>query len=111
MRCSLEDLRAEAAWKATARFAEVEHAVWPAPAVTDGATTPFPPQTPGFGVGGWGGGGGEMALSLRPTCDYKISPYLNTKQMLRFLEKTFCLCLSGSVGKLETEGFLSASQE
>jgi hypothetical protein len=52
-----------------------------------------------------------MALSLRPTCDYKISPYLNTKQMLRFLEKTFCLCLSGSVGKLETEGFLSASQE
>lgn len=45
MRCSLEDLRAEAAWKATARFAEVEHAVWPAPAVTDGATTPFPPQT------------------------------------------------------------------
>lgn len=45
MWCCLEDVRAGASWKARARFAEMEHAVCLAPAVTDGATIPSPPQT------------------------------------------------------------------
>lgn len=45
MWCCLEDVRARAARKAIARLAEMEHAVCPAPAVTDGDTIPSPPQT------------------------------------------------------------------
>lgn len=45
MWCCLEDMRAGVARKATARFAEMEHAVSLAPAITDGATIPSLPQT------------------------------------------------------------------
>lgn len=60
-------LEGRGSWKATARFAEMEHAVWSASAVVDGATTPFPPHTHDSSVSvsldhGLAWGGGEASL-------------------------------------------------
>lgn len=60
----------DAVWRAVARFAEMEPAGWPAPAVTDGATAASPQRMRGSSALAsldhrlWGGDGLEFEASL-----------------------------------------------